>query len=221
MSPPFPHQVYSNQGSSPCIPNSTLAIQSSALAVLAVRQQNTYCSSAPPTSHSERESGQTTLQWPVSCTEAWGTCDALPPSSGRLEFPSDEREQEEETQSPMLYPLYHRSCQTYLCPSLPVEHRPSVTPRHRTLFWAAVAILDTVGPLLFQLCFSVLLPFVARPASLSLPLRVPGQGFACGVGFWLLEGVSDPAPLPLEYLLGHWFMSCWLPRIFIWDLRSY
>ena len=32
-----------------------------ALAVLAVRQQNIYCSSAPPTSHSERESGQTTL----------------------------------------------------------------------------------------------------------------------------------------------------------------
>ena len=41
--------------------NSALAIQSSALAVLAVRQLNIYCSSAPPTSHSERESGQTTL----------------------------------------------------------------------------------------------------------------------------------------------------------------
>ena len=44
-----------------CIPNSALAIQSSALAVLAVRQQNIYCSSAPSTSHSERESGQMTL----------------------------------------------------------------------------------------------------------------------------------------------------------------
>ena len=44
-----------------CIPNSALAIRSSALAVLAVRQQNICCSSAPPTSHSERESGQTTL----------------------------------------------------------------------------------------------------------------------------------------------------------------
>ena len=39
----------------------TSAIQSSALAVLAVRQQNIYCSPAPSTSHSERESGQTTL----------------------------------------------------------------------------------------------------------------------------------------------------------------
>ena len=39
-----------------------------------------------------------------------------------------------------------------------------------------------VGPLLFQLCFSVSPPTVARPASLPLPLRVPGQGLACGAG---------------------------------------
>ena len=32
--------------------------------------------------------------------------------------------------------------ETYLCPSLPVEHRPSTTPRHCTLFWAALAIPD-------------------------------------------------------------------------------
>ena len=31
---------------------------------------------------------------------------------------------------------------TYLCPSLPVGHRPSTTPRHRTLFWAALVIPD-------------------------------------------------------------------------------
>ena len=31
---------------------------------------------------------------------------------------------------------------TYLCPSFPVEHRPSTTPRHRTLFWAALVIPD-------------------------------------------------------------------------------
>ena len=42
-----------------------------------------------------------------------------------------------------------------------------------------------VGPLLFQLCFSVSPPTVARPASLPLPLRVPGQGLACGAGCWL------------------------------------
>ena len=59
---------------------------------------------------------------------------------------------------------------------------------------------------------------VWRPASLPLPLRVPGQGLACGAGCWLPEGVSDPAPLPLQYLLGHWFLSCSLPQIFISDL---
>ena len=75
-----------------------------------------------------------------------------------------------------------------------------------------------VGPLLFQLCFSVSPPTVARPASLSLPLRVPGQGLACGSGCWLPEGVSDPPPLPPWYLLGHWFLSRSLPQIFISDL---
>ena len=75
-----------------------------------------------------------------------------------------------------------------------------------------------VGPLLFQLCFSVSPPTVAGPASLPLPLRVPGQGLACGAGCWLPEGVSDPAPLPPQYLLGHWFLSRSLPQIFISDL---
>ena len=75
-----------------------------------------------------------------------------------------------------------------------------------------------VGPLLFQLCFSVSPPTVARPASLPLPLRVPGQGLACGAGSWLPEGVSDSAPLPPQYLLGLWFLSRSLPQIFISDL---
>ena len=35
---------------------------------------------------------------------------------------------------------------TYLCPWLPVEHRPSTTPRHRTLFWAALVIPDQLVP---------------------------------------------------------------------------
>ena len=39
---------------------------------------------------------QTTEYLPASCTEACGICDALPPSSRRLEFPSDEREEKEE-----------------------------------------------------------------------------------------------------------------------------
>ena len=81
------------------IPNSALAIRSSALAVLAVRQQSIYHSPAPSTCHSERESGQTTLPSPASSTEAWGICDALPPSLRRLEFPSDELEEEEQQQT--------------------------------------------------------------------------------------------------------------------------
>ena len=73
--------------------------------------------------------------------------------------------------------------------------------------------------MLFQLCFSVSPPTVARPASLPLPLRMPGQGMACGAGCWLPEGVSDPAPLPPQYLLGHWFLSRSLPQRFISDLH--
>ena len=39
---------------------------------------------------------------------------------------------------------------TYLCPSLSVEHRPSTTPRHRTLFWAALANPDQLVPCYFS-----------------------------------------------------------------------
>ena len=39
---------------------------------------------------------------------------------------------------------------TYLCLSLPVEHRPSTTPRHRTLFWAALVIPDQLVPCCFS-----------------------------------------------------------------------
>ena len=39
---------------------------------------------------------------------------------------------------------------TYLCPSFPVEHRPSTTPRQRTLFWAALVIPDQLVPCCFS-----------------------------------------------------------------------
>ena len=35
---------------------------------------------------------------------------------------------------------------------------------------------------------------------------------------WMLEGVSDPSPLPPQYLLGHWFLFRSPPQIFISDL---
>ena len=41
-------------------------------------------------------------------------------------------------------------CLPYLCPLLPVDHRPSITPRHRTLFWAALVILDQLVPCCFS-----------------------------------------------------------------------
>ena len=107
---------------------------------------------------------------------------------------------------------------TYLCPSLQVEHRPSTTPPPSHSVLGCSCHSGPVGPLLFQLCFSVSPPTVARPASLPLPLRVPGQGLACGAGCWLPEGVSDPTPLPPQYLLGHWFLSRSLLQIFIPDL---
>ena len=94
----------------------------------------------------------------------------------------------------------------YLCPSLPVEHRPSTTPppppppaplpSYSVLGCSCHS--GPVGPLLFQLCFSVSPPTLARLASLPLPLWVTGQGLACGAGCWLPEGVSD---VVLTYLL--------------------
>ena len=107
---------------------------------------------------------------------------------------------------------------TYLWPSLPVEHRSSTTPPPSHSVLGCSCHSGPVGPLLFQLYFNVSPPTVARPASLPLPLRVPGQGLACGAGCWLPEGVSNPAPLPPQYLLGHWFLSRSLPQIFISDL---
>ena len=43
-------------------------------------------------------------------------------------------------------PAHHHHLLTYLCPSLPVEHRPSTTPRHHTLFWAALVIPHQLVP---------------------------------------------------------------------------
>ena len=36
--------------------------------------------------------------------------------------------------------LYSSLLHTYLCPPLPVEQRPSTTPHHHALFWAALLI---------------------------------------------------------------------------------
>ena len=76
-------------------PNYTLAIQSSALTVLAVRQQNICYSPALSTSRSGKESGQTISQWFTSSVVVCRTYSILPPSRRRLHFPSDKQEEEE------------------------------------------------------------------------------------------------------------------------------
>ena len=56
---------------------------------------------------------------------------------------------------------------THLCPSLPVEHRSSTTPRHRTLFWAALVIPDQLAPCCFSSAsVSRLQPLRGRPVLL-------------------------------------------------------
>ena len=100
-----------------------------------------------------------------------------------------------------------------------MEHRPSTTPRHRTLFWAALVIPDQLVPCCFSsTSVSRLQLLRGRPLFLFPCGFHPGQGLACGAGCWLPEGVSDPAPLPPQYLLGHWFLSRSLPQFFISDL---
>ena len=107
---------------------------------------------------------------------------------------------------------------TYLCPSLPVEHRPSTTPRHRTLFWAALVILDQLVPC----CFSS-----ASVSRLQLLRGRPFFLFPCGFQVRAWRVVLDagflrvcpirPHFLP-QYLFGHWFLSRSLSQIFISDL---
>ena len=69
---------------------------------------------------------------------------------------------------------------------------------------------------LLEFCLSISPPAVVRPASLPLSLQVPGQSLACGAECWLPEGVSDPAPLPLQNLFCYWFLSRSLSQL-IWD----
>ena len=55
----------------------------------------------------------------------------------------------------MIYPTNKQNesewqSRLYLCPSLPVEPRSSMTPCHRTLFWAALIIPDQLVPCCFS-----------------------------------------------------------------------
>ena len=114
--------------------------------------------------------------------------------------------------------IQQRLLLTYLCPSLPVEHRPSTTPRHRTLFWAALVIPDQLVPC----CFSS-----ASVSRLQLLRGRPLFLFPCGfqVKAWrvvLDAGFLWVCPIQPHFLrsicLATGLLSRSLPHVFISDL---
>ena len=91
---------------------------------------------------------------------------------------------------------------TYLNPSLPVEHRPSTTSRHRTLFSAALAIPDQ----LVHCCFSSWQGLQSAKADKSLYICLPQKcvskksevlfcsGFCCCCVFSEISGSEEKSP---------------------------
>ena len=87
---------------------------------------------------------------------------------------------------------------TYLCPSLPVEHRPSTTPHHRTLFWATLVIPDQLVPC----CFSS-----ASVSRLQLLRSQPLFLFPCGFQVRAWRMVLDAGFLRVCPIQPHFFRS--------------
>ena len=101
---------------------------------------------------------------------------------------------------------------TYLRPWLPVEHRPSTTPRHRTLFWAALVIPDQLVPC----CFSS-----ASVSRLQLLRGRPLFLFPCVFQVRAWRVVLDAGFLRVVPIRPHWsqlfvclsvFVVAWRPR---------
>ena len=93
---------------------------------------------------------------------------------------------------------------TYLCPSLPVEHRPSTTPRHRTLFWAALVIPDQLVPC----CFSS-----ASVSHLQLLRGRPLFLFPCGFQVRAWRVVLDAGFLRVCPIQPHFLRSICLALV--------
>ena len=87
---------------------------------------------------------------------------------------------------------------TYLCPSLPVEHRPPTTPRHRTLSWAALVIPDQLVPY----CFST-----ASVSRLQLLRGRPLFLFPCGFQVRAWRVVLDAGLLRVCPIQPHFLRS--------------
>ena len=91
---------------------------------------------------------------------------------------------------------------TYLCPTLSVGHRPSTTPRHRTLSWAALVIPDQLVPC----CFSS-----ASVSRLQLLRGRPLFLFPCGFQVRAWRVVLDAGFLRVCPIQPHFLRSiCWV-----------
>ena len=88
---------------------------------------------------------------------------------------------------------------TYLCSSLPVEHRPSTTPSHRTLFRAALVIPDQLVPC----CFSS-----ASVSRLQLLRGRPLFLFPCGFQVRAWRVVLDAGFLRVSPIQSY-LCPCW------------
>ena len=97
-----------------------------------------------------------------------------------------------------LHAMWHMTYLTYLCPSLPVEHRSSTTPRHRTLFWAALVIPDQLVPC----CFSF-----ASVSRLQLLRGRPLFLFPCGFQVRVWRVVLDAGFLRVCPIQPHFLQS--------------
>ena len=86
---------------------------------------------------------------------------------------------------------------SYLCSSLPVEHRPSTTPHHRTLFWAALVIPVQLVPC----CFS------SAVSHLQLLRGWPLFLFPCGFQVRAWRVVLDAGFLRVCLIQSHFLHS--------------
>ena len=104
----------------------------------------------------------------------------------------------------------------YLGTWLYVEHRLSVTPRHRTLFWANLAA--RVQFVRCCLSSAQCLASSCCEAGLSSSF-LAGSRSGLDVWCWMLAscGCVRSSPFPLQNLFCYWFLSRSLPQFFIWD----
>ena len=61
------------------------------------------------------------------------------------------------------------------------------------------------------------MPGVTRSASLSFPLRVPGEGLPSNVGCRLVKGVPNSSPASLKDVVYYRLPSCSLRRYLVAD----